>query len=449
MLQIWATRRYHWLAATSAFALVSIVLAGCVGQEDHPLDPYTVSTPEGFTAEIKFENGSEGTLSLQGPSEIPDVDYTSFSAYTLVEEAGEFKQTWYLDANYRVVAHVGNCRHGFAGPCDEYDNWNWLRQGELNPMGIGFPDLIKSDDFNMLSGGNVTFVEWESENLEDDVLHVTVQMPDYWKPEKVREETYEYAPGRLLPNSDTWHVLDYEAGKPLERADTLELPREPPQESSWQGLMFDGENEDHFEIGFSHREIVESAYPELGETTEICVKDYYLRLFDQSEENLLGVVPFNFGEDRIASAFVSVWTEGKEKTSEVEVYRDRFDGSVRIESSPFSSGSVKESCSDMYRSPWPSLNLTEGMEFVESLDISGELGVRMFNHHVGGQRMVFQEPEHGWHSWRFGFRPYTVGPGEAAIYTNYEVGFIPIESTPLRNALIHPDDISNFFREDA
>lgn len=112
-----------------------------------------------------------------------------------------------------------------------------------------------------------------------------------------------------------------------------------------------------------------------------------------------------------------------------------YSGKTELQRESVDSHGVNLSCNKLYRSPWPSIDFAEAKNTALDLLPNGE--IVLFNH-FPARRLAWQEPESGWHVYRFGVKPEWVEPGE--IYTLYETSIGSTSESLLASAFVQPSD---------
>jgi hypothetical protein len=415
--------------------LLAMVGSGCLGSGlSGDMQAYVFGEPRGFMVEASTPGGNI-RITFSGPVEVVHANRSPVTAYVLTEESlgpeSDVETVYYLDVNYRIIAVHLVCQ--FGHDCSQYTTWLWLRQGDLAPYGLGYPDHIRAGGLETWEVKRPQEIPWESEILDDGRLELLVKHPFR------SERTYWYTPGRPLPDSTILNVTSFGWHDPLAEADSLETRSAPPV-SPWQDFLFEGENEDHFEVGATHLEIVRSAVPELGKSDSVCVPEYGIK---RSRDANRPPGPLEVTWTRhTASAFGTRLEDGELRSFSVAV---EVHGSVTSPNTTSMRVSwdpqvveVPWDCEDVRRAPWPGISLSAGLDFASTMNVSGSLeGFRSY-----ALPPDLRPMEVGVHQWYVDYRPDHVQSDGSTIYLPYSVGFEPHGEMPLWAVTLHPDDDS-------
>jgi hypothetical protein len=228
-------------------------------------------------------------------------------------------------------------------------------------------------------------------------------------------------------------VTTFELGPELSGAERL-TPLTMPPYREWNGEMFDGEDEDPFDIGATHLEIAQAADSRVGQQGDVCVQQYQVRPTPREASPLPSLQDYT-----TAIAHVAVFVPGEARFYNVEVGKRGLDGSTWFQVEPSHEPvPTPRTCEEIRKSPWPSLSFEEGFEFAQTANLSGT-----FHHFAYSiNALSGRSPEAGRHQWQFRYVPDYVAASSqaAALYLYYRISFEPIPGTPLLALDAHPDD---------
>lgn len=420
-------RAVPWLAG---LVLGAGLLSGCAGENPAGLAPFVVDTPHAFTAELLYSTGHEGTLTLSGPVMVwssagPMMAYRLQEQITSGTDAAGQDNSWYLDANFRTIVETRGC--GFVIDCSIYEWWWWDRHGEYGVHGVGFPNLLSDGQLIEQSGGVEVEMEHEVlENSNDEALYLAIHHRTYsgatW------EKQYVYSPGRMVPDDDRWTVTAYTPGAPLDGADALGLPSPSLPPAEWNGMLFPGETEDTFDIGVTHREIAEFAFPNLPEAS--CLVNYSLRPAGSTGAQTIPVPEVTL--EKLADAKVGLLNHSELVLQNVEVKRDPVTGESQMTMGSQETRTSLTDCKEIARTPWPETSFHDALEFASEVLATDEVRQVTFD---ATKNLGWQVPETGLQWYHINFK----SGSEASFNDPYEVWFDASEGKSLRKALVHPD----------
>jgi hypothetical protein len=230
-------------------------------------------------------------------------------------------------------------------------------------------------------------------------------------------------------------VVEYAAGAPLHGADATPAYEPWSSPGSKTNLMFANERYDPFDIGASAYEIVRATDRRLSTSGPVCVLAYHLTLQEGPAPSFPSELP-QTTDRAVAKATVSIVHSRGVDIHSVDVVR-RGDGNVDLRANKTASDlPTAATCQDIRSSAESTLNVTEGLTFVNGFPISK--GRVLGFSHVGSTSL---RGHPGRDTWAFSFVPAHIeNESRSKLYQPYELAFAPDDSLQLTRAFIGRTD---------
>lgn len=390
------------------------LLSGCANPalQDHP------PALHAFRAQMT-QGGGFFTLELRAAEQITDRNGESRLAYPLIETRKAISLTsitYYLDSTLHVVALDRRCFDG-GDDCQKHVRRDWSVQGDLPPFGVAFPKIIQEDgNLTYLAARTASTVSFQwSDTVAGHVLKVDSgrQFPGLLDTQR---GPFLYGQNRWVPDAPNVTVEKYVDDGAISGAAAWPMVAPHLGAQPWKGLLFPGEDQDDFGVGFTPREFLDAVVDfranhgaSFGHSD--CFLFFQLDVIPATPDPLSsrparkGVVSFLSGQEHEFLTYAVTGTSDLLGRKQFTVTLDRTAPSLR-------------NCAEPMSSPWPSLTSEDFLRRARLYGADTSHPTSFWVQAYAPSRIPWQ-PELGWQFYHLDYEPPYARFSGAATYAPY------------------------------
>ena len=357
------------------------------------------------------------SLELRPPVNVLTRTGTFVKAYPLIESftnSNIAPGRIFLDRNFHLVALTQDCS-GVVGDC-AYSTMTWNLAGSLAPYGVGLKQLLDAHQ-TLTSWGNRIPHTFDY-TLEQSSGATTIRIAESsgLGVDATERGPFTFVDDQLLPSTPEFNVVTYTQGNPMPIADIVDYSVSPPPPKPWAGDLFPGENDDQFNTGFTHLELLQALRDNLSAAghpwqTSWCIPYYQLNL--PAPQAPLLPLSTTTGPTAIFSV-----NDGQQ----IHDYRvqSMTDGLGRktYTISPDQSAAPDHTCKQLRESPWPRMPLSDFVSVANRSPAGGKPEV--FMHQVSPPPGLSDRPTYmSWHTFTLHMDVNSSASGVSSTDLNY------------------------------